>query len=155
MAQQLIEGVKTKDLRVIPDERGRLMECLRNDDDLFIKFGQIYMTTTYPGVVKAWHFHKKQIDHFIVVRGMFKVVLYDNREDSPTKGTINEFFLGEHNNKLLQIPNGVYHGWKNIGEYEGIVVNVPTELYDYDEPDEYRLPFDTDEIPYDWSIQMG
>lgn len=155
MAQQLIEGVKTKDLRVIPDERGRLMECLRSDDDLFIKFGQIYMTTTYPGVIKAWHFHKRQIDHFIIVRSMFKVVLYDSRDDSSTKGTINEFFLGEHNNRLLQIPNGVYHGWKNIGEHEGIVVNVPTELYSYEEPDEYRLPYDTDEIPYDWAIEMG
>jgi dTDP-4-dehydrorhamnose 3,5-epimerase len=151
----MIDGVKTKELNIIPDERGRLTEMLRSDDDLFIKFGQCYMTTTYPGVVKAWHFHKIQTDNFIIVTGMFKVVLYDARDGSPTKGEVNEFFLGEHNQKLLQIPSGVYHGWKCISEHEGVVVNVSTETYNYDDPDEYRLPFDTDEIPYDWEIKMG
>ncbi|MBE0429906.1 MAG: dTDP-4-dehydrorhamnose 3,5-epimerase family protein [Thermoleophilia bacterium] len=151
----MIDGVKTKKLRVIPDERGRLAEMLRSDDDLFIKFGQCYFTTTYPGVVKAWHFHKIQTDNFVAVSGMFKVALYDARDDSPTKGEVNEFFLGDHNPLLLQIPAGVYHGWKCIGENEGIVVNVSTECYNYEKPDEYRLPHDTDEIPYDWNIRMG
>ena len=151
----MIHGVKTKQLRVIPDERGRLAEMLRMDDDIFIKFGQCYFTTTYPGVVKAWHFHKIQTDNFVAVSGMFKVALYDVRDDSPTRGEVNEFFLGDYKPMLLQIPNGVYHGWKCISEHEGIVVNVSTEAYNYDEPDEYRLPFDTDEIPYDWDIAMG
>src|SRR3990170_5785700 len=100
----MIDGVKIKKLKVIPDERGRLMEMLRSDDDLFIKFGQVYMTTAYPGVVKAWHFHKKQTDHFVCVRGMMKVVLYDSREGSPTRGEVNEFFMGDHNPILVQIP---------------------------------------------------
>ena len=80
----MIKDVKIKNLKVIPDERGRLMEMLRSDDDLFIKFGQAYLTTVYPGVVKGWHYHKKQIDNFVVVRGMMKVVLYDNRKASIT-----------------------------------------------------------------------
>jgi len=151
----MIEGVKTKKLRVIPDERGQLTEMLRSDDEIFIKFGQCYVTTTYPGVVKAWHYHKIQTDNFIAVKGMFKVALYDSREESPTKGEVNEFFLGDHNPMLLQIPPGIYHGWKCIGEEEGFVVNVSTECYNYSEPDEFRLPFDTDEIPYDWDIKMG
>lgn len=151
----MIEGVKTKKLRVIPDERGRLAEMLRSDDEVFIKFGQCYFTTTYPGVVKAWHFHKIQTDNFVAVTGMFKVALYDARDESPTKGEVNEFFLGDHNPMLLQIPPGVYHGWKCISEQEGYVVNISTECYNYGEPDEFRLPFDTDEIPYDWDIQMG
>lgn len=151
----MIEDVKTKQLKVIPDERGRLTEMLRSDDDLFIKFGQCYMTTTYPGVVKAWHYHKIQTDNFVVVNGMFKVALYDTRDDSPTKGEVNEFFIGDFNPMLLQIPPGVYHGWKCISEREGVVVNVSTDTYNYKEPDEYRLPFDTDEIPYDWDIKMG
>ncbi|MBE3067418.1 MAG: dTDP-4-dehydrorhamnose 3,5-epimerase family protein [Chloroflexi bacterium] len=151
----MIEDVKTKQLKVIPDERGRLTEMLRSDDDLFIKFGQCYMTTTYPGVVKAWHYHKIQTDNFVVVNGMFKVALYDTRDDSPTKGEVNEFFIGDFNPMLLQIPPGVYHGWKCISEREGVVVNVSTDTYNYQEPDEYRLPFDTDEIPYDWDIKMG
>lgn len=151
----MIEGVKVKKLRVIPDERGRLMEILRSDDDLFTKFGQIYMTTTYPGVVKGWHYHKIQTDNIAVVKGMLKLVLYDPREDSSTKGEVNEFFIGEHNPLLVQVPKDVYHGWKCISESEAIVINCPTEPYNYKNPDEYRLPYDTKEIPYDWAIKMG
>ncbi|KNZ70039.1 dTDP-4-dehydrorhamnose 3,5-epimerase [Thermincola ferriacetica] len=151
----LIDGVKIKRLRVIPDERGRLMEMLRCDDDLFIKFGQAYITTAYPGVVKGWHYHKKQTDNFVVVKGMMKVVLYDSREDSPTKGAINEFFMGEHNPILLQIPPYVFHGFKCISETEAMVVNFPTEPYNYDDPDEFRVhPHDND-IPYDWARKDG
>ncbi|MDK2798761.1 MAG: dTDP-4-dehydrorhamnose 3,5-epimerase [Clostridiales bacterium] len=152
---ELIQGVKIKKLKVIPDERGRLMEMLRNDDDLFIKFGQVYLTTAYPGVVKAWHYHKKQIDNFIVVKGMMKVVLYDGREGSATFGKINEFFMGDYNPMLLQIPNGVFHGFKCISETEAMVINLPSEVYDYSTPDEYRVePYDND-IPYDWERKDG
>ena len=87
----MIEGVKIKKLKVIPDERGRLMEMLRADDDLFMRFGQVYMTTAYPGAVKAWHYHKKQVDNFVVVKGMMKVVLFDGRESSPTSGRLMNF----------------------------------------------------------------
>ncbi len=151
----MIDGVKVKKLRVIPDERGRLMEMLRSDDELFIKFGQVYMTTGYPGVVKAWHYHKKQVDNFVVIKGMMKIVLYDSRENSPTKGEINEFFMGDHNPILLQIPALVYHGFKCISGEEAIVVNCPTEVYDYREPDEYRLDPHSGEIPYDWARKDG
>lgn len=151
----MISGVKIKKLKVIPDERGRLMEMLRADDDLFIKFGQIYMTTAYPGVVKAWHYHKKQVDNFVVVKGMMKVVLYDSRENSPTYKEINEFFMGEHNPILLQIPAFVYHGFKCISETEAIVINCPTEVYSYENPDEYRISPHGGEIPYDWSRKDG
>ncbi|OIP64323.1 MAG: dTDP-4-dehydrorhamnose 3,5-epimerase [Nitrospirae bacterium CG_4_9_14_3_um_filter_53_35] len=151
----MIDGVRTKVLKVIPDERGRLMEMLRSDDPLFIKFGQIYLTTAYPGVVKGWHYHKKQIDNFIVVRGMMKIVLYDQREGSRTYGEINEFFLGDHQPLLLQIPAGVCHGFKCVGEHEAMVVNCPTETYKYDDPDEYRLDPHHNDIPYDWSKKDG
>ena len=151
----MIEGVKIKRLKVIPDERGRLMEMLRADDEIFVRFGQVYMTTAYPGAVKAWHYHKKQFDHFVVVRGMMKVVLYDGREKSPTFREINEFFMGEHNPILLQIPPLVHHGFKCIGEAEALVINVPTETYDPRNPDEYRLPPHGGEIPYDWARKDG
>ena len=150
-----IDGVAIKQLRVIPDERGRLMEMLRSDDEVFERFGQSYVTTTYPGVVKAWHMHRKQDDNVVCVRGMIKLALYDGREGSSTKGEVMEIFLGEHRPLLVHIPREVYHGWKCVSGYEAYVVNMPTELYDYDEPDEYRLPFDTDEIPYDWDLKMG
>ena len=151
----MIKGVKIKKLKVIPDERGRLMEILRCDEEIFKKFGQIYMTTNYPGVVKAWHYHKKQTDNVCCLKGMIKIALYDAREGSPTKGELNEFFVGEHNPCLVVIPNGVYHGWKCISETESIVISAPTEPYNYKEPDEYRLPPDTKEIPYDWILTPG
>jgi len=151
----MIHGVKTKKLRVIPDERGRLMEMLRSDDDLFIRFGQAYMTTAYPGVVKAWHYHKKQVDHFVCVKGMMKIALYDGRPESPTYKEINEFFIGESNPLLLQIPPYVYHGFKCVSEQEAMVINLSTEVYDYQEPDEYRLPAHGSEIPYDWARKDG
>jgi dTDP-4-dehydrorhamnose 3,5-epimerase len=151
----MIEGVKTKVLKVIPDERGRLMEMLRADDEIFIRFGQVYLTSAYPGSVKAWHYHKKQVDNFVVVKGMMKVVLYDGREASPTFREINEFFMGEHNPILLQIPAYVYHGFKCISDSEALVINCPTEVYRYNEPDEYRLPAHGAEIPYDWARKDG
>jgi dTDP-4-dehydrorhamnose 3,5-epimerase len=151
----MIDGVKVKKLRVIPDERGRLMEVLRRDDEIFEKFGQVYITTAYSGVVKGWHYHKVQSDNMCVVKGMMKIVLYDSRDDSSTKGEVNEFFVGIHNPILIHIPPLVFHGFKCISEEDAIVINVPTEEYNYDDPDEFRVdPFNND-IPYDWAIKEG
>ena len=154
-AKKLIDGALTKKLAVHADERGRLMEMLRADDELYKKFGQVYMTSAYPGAVKAWHYHEKQVDHFTCVHGMMKVVLYDDRKDSPTKGLVNEFFLGVHNPILLRIPAGVYHGFKCISEHEALIVNVPTEMYRYDKPDELRIDAHDPKIPYDWARKDG
>lgn len=151
----MIEGVKTKPLKVMCDERGRLMEMLRSDDQIYKGFGQIYMTTAYPGVVKAWHYHRKQWDHFVVVAGMMKVVLFDPRDGSSTRGQVNEFFMGIHNPILLQIPPMVYHGFKCISDHEAVVINCPTEVYCYKEPDEYRVAPHGGEIPYDWARKDG
>ena len=151
----MIDGVKTRKLRLIPDERGYLMEMLRSDWEEFEKFGQVYVTAVYPGVVKGWHYHKIQTDHFICIHGMAKVVLYDGREGSPTYGEINEFFIGEQNPMLLKIPPGVMHGFKGISQEMTLIVNVPTELYNYEHPDEHRLPPHTDQIPYDWARKDG
>jgi len=151
----MIDGVKIKQLRVIPDQRGRLMEILRADDDLFVKFGQVYMTTTYSGIVKAWHLHKKQTDNVVCVQGMIKLAMYDPREDSPTYKEVNEFYLGIHNPLLVQIPRGVYHGWMCVSSEEAIVVNVPTEVYDREDPDEFRLDPHQNDIPYDWRKRDG
>jgi len=151
----MIEGVKTKSLRVIPDERGYLMEMLRSDDALFQKFGQVYVSVAYPGVVKGWHYHKLQTDYFIIVKGMMKVVLYDQRKESPTFGELNEFFMGELNPMLLVIPPFVVHGMKAMGTQPGYLVNCPTEPYDYKSPDEYRIDPHGGEIPYNWERKDG
>ncbi len=151
----MIDGVTTRRLRLIPDERGRLMEIMRCDDPEFSKFGQVYMTTAYPGVVKGWHYHKRQEDNLSVVKGMVKLVLFDQRADSSTYGEVNEFFLGEHKPMLVHIPSEVLHGFKSVGETEAIIINLVTEPYDYDEPDEFRVPPHSDEIPYNWELREG
>ncbi len=151
----LIDGVKTRPLRLIPDERGWLMEILRGDDgEMFSGFGQVYVSATYPGAVKAWHYHKVQLDNFACVAGMVKLVLVDTRPGSVTEGAVNEFFIGSLNPTLVQVPRLVYHGWKCVSQELAIVVNVPTEPYRYGDPDEYRLePHGT--LPYDWSRRDG
>jgi dTDP-4-dehydrorhamnose 3,5-epimerase len=151
----MIKDVSVKPLRVIPDERGWLMEILRSDDKEFTKFGQVYVTTAYPGVVKAWHMHKKQTDNFTCIAGMMKVVLFDSRKNSSTYKEINEFFIGKNNQMLLTVPPFVYHGFKALGTDTAYFLNVPTEVYHYKKPDEYRLPPDTKKIPYDWVLAPG
>lgn len=151
----MIDGVWVKPLKLNCDERGRLMEIFRCDDEAFVKFGQIYMTTAYPGVTKAWHYHKKQSDHFVCLRGMMKLVLYDSRPKSKTGGEVQEFFLGDHNPLLVKIPPGVYHGFKCVSAEEAVVVNIPDEPYNRKSPDEYRLPAHTKKIPYVWARKDG
>ena len=151
----MIDGVKIKKLKVIPDERGRLMEMFRSDDEFFEKFGQVDVTATYPGVVKGWHKHEVQSDNMACVAGMVKVALYDARTNSPTCGEVNQFFMGIHNPVLIHIPPGVYHGWLCVSETESLVVNCPTEKYDYENPDEQRLDPHTKDIPYDWTRKDG
>jgi dTDP-4-dehydrorhamnose 3,5-epimerase len=151
----MIDGVKVKKLRVIPDERGRLMEILRSDEEIYEKFGQIYITAAYPGVVKAWHYHREQTDHLVCVSGMMKIVLYDARESSSTNGEVNEFFCGIHNPLLIKVPKGIYHGFKCISDTEALVINIPDKLYDYDSPDEFRVDPHKNDIPYDWARKDG
>ena len=146
----MIEGVVTRQLKQVIDERGWLTEIMRSDWKQFKKFGQVYVTAGYPQVVKAWHMHKKQIDNMACIKGMMKLVLHDNRAKSKTKGETNEFVMGEKNLLLVTIPPEVWHGFKTISEEHALLLNVPTELYNYKNPDEHRLPPDTKEIPYDW-----
>ncbi len=151
----MIDGVKVKELKPIPDDRGMLMEMLRSDDPDFQRFGQVYLTTVYPGVVKAWHYHKKQTDHFVCVSGMAKVALHDRREGSPTFGQTDTFVTGWQRQRMIIIPPLVYHGFTAVGTDPATIVNIPTELYDYENPDEHRLPFDDPEIGYDWGVKSG
>ena len=151
----MIDGVIVKELKLIPDERGYLMEILRNDDDCFARFGQCYVTAAYSGVVKAWHYHTKQTDNFCVLSGMAKVVLYDGRRGSPTQGEVLELFSGEETRLLITIPPGVLHGFKNISTGVCQLLNIPTEVYDHAQPDEHRVDPHGGDVPYDWSRKDG
>src|SRR5512135_2099134 len=151
----MIDGIKTKSLKVNADERGRLTEILRRDDGLFLGFGQVYVTTTYPGVVKAWHKHERQSDNIACVAGMIKLAVYDGRPESPTYQEVDQFYLGVHNPLLVQIPAGLHHGWMCVSPEEAVVVNIPDRPYDREHPDELRLSPDSPEIPYDWRRKDG
>ncbi|MFC2169226.1 dTDP-4-dehydrorhamnose 3,5-epimerase family protein [Acidobacteriota bacterium] len=151
----MIDGVKTKPLRAIPDERGKVMEIFRSDDGLFSKFGQVYMTTTYPDVIKAWHLHEEQTDNISCIQGMIKMALYDARPHSSTFKEINQLYLGVYNPLLVQIPANIYHGWMCVSQEEAIIINVPTEVYNYEKPDEKRLDPYQNEIPYEWKRKDG
>ena len=146
----LIKGVVIKNLKKHADERGFLMEILRNDDEIFEKFGQVYVSKNFPDITRAWHYHKKQVDHFCCIDGMVKVALYDAREDSETKGMVNEFFIGENNYCLVKIPFGIWNGFKGIGNKPALVANCATLGHS---PDEIirKDPF-TRDIPYNWEL---
>ena len=146
----MIQGVEIKKLKVMKDGRGKLMEILRSDDKIFAKFGQVYFTTAYPGTTKAWHYHKKQDDHFCCIAGLMRLALYDARPKSKTYKEVNDFELGLDNPQVVKIPKGVYHGFKCVSQEEAIVINVPTYPYNPAKPDEYRIDAFDNAIPYDW-----
>jgi dTDP-4-dehydrorhamnose 3,5-epimerase len=149
----MIEGVQIIPLKQFPDERGKVMHMLRADAPHFEKFGEIYFSVVYPGVVKGWHIHSEMTLNYAVVSGMIKLVLYDPREGSATKGKIQEIFIGEDNYVLVKIPSGVYNGFKGIGTIPAIVANCATIPYSPDEIS--RLDPFNNEIPYDWGLKHG
>ena len=146
--KELINGVVVRDQKLIADDRGFLMEMMRPDWDEFEQWGQVYATMCLPGTIKSFHYHYRQVDFFNCVSGTAKVVLFDNRPDSWTKGYINEFVIGPLQPKMVRIPNLVWHGFAAVGNEPAIIVNCPTEKYNYEEPDEFRAPFDS--FGYSW-----
>lgn len=147
----MIDGVKITQLKVIPDERGTIFHMLRNDDKVFESFGEIYFSKVYPEVVKGWHLHKKITLNYAVPVGMIKLVLFDDRESSSTKGELMELFIGEENYVLVTIPPNVWNGFKGIGLEIAMVANCSTIPHD---PNEIiRLDPVNNNIPYDWGLK--
>ena len=150
MAQTHIAGVEIKELVTYPDERGYFREIIRVTDPFFGEgFAQLSHSLMYPGVAKAWHIHKTQVDWWYVPFGTLKVALYDTRPDSPTLGQTQELFMGDtFGQKVLKIPPGVAHGCRAIGGTAHLVY-ATSNVYDVDE--EGRIPHDDPEIGYDWT----
>ena len=149
----MIEGVVVRPLRRIPDERGFIMHMLRSDDPEFEQFGEIYFSTAYPGAVKAWHLHKQMTLNYAVVVGMVKLVLYDDRDGSPTRGEVQELFIGRENYHLVKIPSGIWNGFRAIGTEMAILANCATIPHDANEI--IRIPPSDSSIPYDWELKHG
>jgi dTDP-4-dehydrorhamnose 3,5-epimerase len=150
MAESDIAGVVVTELKLLPNARGRLMEVQRADDADFPGFGQAYVTSTYPGVIKAWYRHTTQVDQIAVVTGMLKLVLFDDRDGSATLGQVQEVVFGDTAPRLVRIPPGIWHGFQAIGAREAFALHLNTVPFDPDAPDEERLAFDSDAIPYSW-----
>jgi len=149
----MIEGVVLKKLIRHSDDRGFFMEILRDDDGLLKRFGQASLSKSYPGVIKAFHYHEHQDDLWFFPSGNAQVVLHDLREDSVTKGETNSYYLGEDNPGLLVIPKGVAHGYRVLGINPAVIVYFTTESYHTEQPDELRLAWDDPSIGFDWSIK--
>ena len=145
----MIEGVKVIPLRKIPDERGMIMHMLKCTDPHFEKFGEVYFSTAYPGVIKGWHLHTKQTQFYAVIKGMIKLVIFDERKDSSTCGELMEIFTGEDNYQLVRIPVGVVNGYKTIGSETAIVANCADLPHEANE----MLRYDPHKshIKYDWN----
>ena len=148
-----IDGMRVTPLRRIADERGAVFHMLREDSDGFERFGEIYFSTVYPGVVKGWHQHLRMTLNYAVPVGMIKLVCYDDRPDSATRGNLVELHVGELNYALVTIPPLVWNGFKGEGTTTALVANCSTFAHT---PDEIRRkePFSAD-IPYDWSLKHG
>ena len=148
----MIKDVLIVPLKIINDERGKIMHMLRCDDPHFKKFGEIYFSVAFPGAIKGWHVHKKMTLNYAVVEGTIKLVLYDDRKDSPTKGELMELSVGEDNYVLVQVPPGVINGFKGLGTKSAIVANCATEPHS---PDEIiRIDPFSKEIPYNWDSKI-
>lgn len=147
----MIDGVLIKPLKKIPDERGTIMHMLRCDSPEFEEFGEIYFSTVYPGAIKGWHIHKEMTLNYAVVSGMIKLVLYDDRPASKTKGELQEIFLGGENYALVKIPPMVWNGFKGMGTETAIVANCSSVPHSPGEIDRMD-PFDK-RIPYDWALK--
>lgn len=149
----MIEGVKIMPLKQIADERGKIMHMLRCDQEYFLKFGEIYFSCVHPGAVKAWHIHHEMTLNYAVVHGKIKLVLFDERPSSATKGELMELYLSPENYQLVQIPPRVWNGFKGVGDYTAIVANCATIPHDPAEIE--RLDPLDNHIPYDWGIKHG
>ena len=150
-----IDGVRIRLTKPVPHEDGHLIEVARANWEVIDQpIAQVHVTTTLPGRVRAWGLHTRTTDRLFVASGLVRFVCFDGREESPTYRRINEITLSDRSPGLIVIPPNIYHGWKNFGVTESIVINMPTNIYDYENPDSLDLPWDSEAakslIPYTW-----
>jgi dTDP-4-dehydrorhamnose 3,5-epimerase len=147
----MIDGVVLTPLKQIFDERGKVMHMLNVNSPTFTSFGEIYFSCTYPGVVKAWHLHQEMTLNYAVVQGEIKIVLFDDRPTSPTRGQVDEIFVSPENYMLVTVPPNVWNGFKCVGIESAIVANCATIPHD---PSEISRLAPTDSsIPYSWDLK--
>jgi dTDP-4-dehydrorhamnose 3,5-epimerase len=154
--QQLPVGVTFRDVTTHVDDRGAVCEMFDprwgwHDDPIVF----VYTFSVRPGMIKGWGVHKRHEDRYFILFGELEIVLFDDRPDSPTRGLVSKIRLTEYRRRLMNIPAGVWHADHNIGSKDAVVINFPTIQYDHTSPDKYRLPLDTDQIPYTFDKRRG
>jgi len=148
-----IEGVIVREVLHVPRDHGVITEMFRPEwDPTGMPVIHIYQSRLFPGAIGAWSCHTESIDRLFVNQGHLKVVLFDGREESPTFGRVAELHVGDARPAFLVLPTGIWHGLQNLGSTDALVLNYPTKAYDYEDPDHWRLPYDTDQIPYTWHV---
>ncbi len=149
----MIEGVKIKQVKKFNDDRGFFCEVIKDGEETFHQVKQTSYTETFPGVIKAFHWHKKQWDVWFVVMGMAQVVLYDMRYDSATRGETQVIYAGRENPVVISIPPGVAHGYRVLGDEKVGLFYHTSEAYNPSEPDEERIPWNDPIINFDWTTK--
>ena len=150
--QQPIDGVVIREVKHVPRDHGVITEMYRADwDPTGMPVVHSYQSRLFPGAIGAWSCHEKSIDRLFVNQGHVKLVLFDGREESPTYGQVNEVHCGDVRPMFVVLPTGVWHGLQNLGTNDALMINFPTSAYNYRDPDHYRLPWDSDQIPYNWT----
>jgi dTDP-4-dehydrorhamnose 3,5-epimerase len=151
-----IDGVSVREVRHVPRDHGVITEIFRPEwDPTGLPVVHIYQSRLYPGALGAWSCHQRSTDRLFVNQGQLKIVLFDGREDSKTRGLLMELYAGDARPSLIVVPPGIWHGLQNLGSTDALIVNFPTEAYDYKDPDHYRLAYDTPEIPYTWNVSSA
>jgi dTDP-4-dehydrorhamnose 3,5-epimerase len=156
MLRAPIEGVHAREVLHVPRNHGIITEMYRPEwDPSGLPVVHAYQSRLFPGAIGAWSCHAVNVDRLFVNQGHVKLVLYDGREDSPTRGRLSEYHVGDARPTFVVIPPGVWHGLQNLGGGDALVINFPSNAYDYDDPDHYRLPMDSESIPYRWTGTGG
>jgi dTDP-4-dehydrorhamnose 3,5-epimerase len=154
--QEQIDGVIVREVLHVPRDHGVITEMFRPEwDPTGLPIIHIYQSRLFPGAIGAWSCHAKTVDRLFVNQGHLKIVLYDGREASKSFGRVVELYAGDSRPGFAVIPSGVWHGLQNLGSSDALIVNFPTNAYDYEDPDHYRLPYDSPEIPYTWPMSAS
>lgn len=154
--QPLIHGVVVRPAVTQTDDRGTLCEIFNPSWSVHpAPLTYVYQFTIRPGRIKGWHAHHLHDDRIFISQGTLRVVLYDDRPDSPTYRMVNEIYRTEHHRTVMIIPAYVYHAHQNIGATDALLISMPTRLYDHADPDVYRLPVENDYIPYRFENRLG
>ena len=141
-----ISGIKIFKKNIITDDRGKILHMMRIDDDNFRRFGEIYFSYVNPSQIKAWHIHKKMTLNYVAAYGKIKLVLYDDREISPTNGMVQEIILSNDNHLLVSIPPMIWMGFQGLDSDVSLLLNIANIVHSPEESDRKTV----DSIKYNW-----